>query len=101
MLSTRSVINEEVTSKLIRELKGESDRLKKLITLGEFDQSNYFTTQVGEVVTLSLSEREAFKRRIMEDMKAQIKENEKEIKNLQQPYEERLKAFKAEKNVRF
>ncbi|CAL8093039.1 unnamed protein product [Orchesella dallaii] len=98
MLNTSSAINEEVTSKLIRELKGESDRLKKLITLGEFEQCNYFTTQAGELLLLSPLEREAFKRRVTEDMKAQIKENEKEIRNLQQPYEERLKAFKIEKN---
>lgn len=100
MLTTRSVVTEEVTSKLIRELKGENEKLKKLISLGDFESRDYsYLFEQGNLIT-GPSERDCLKRKITEEMKAQIRENEKEIRNLQQPLEERLKPFKVEKNVR-
>lgn len=98
MLTTRPVLNEEVTSKLIRELKGENEKLRKVISLGEFDTEELYI-HIGQLALTSPSERESIKRKVAEDMKGQIRENEKEIRNLQQPFEERMKPFKNEKNV--
>lgn len=99
MLLTRSVINEEVTSKLVRELKSENEKLRKMVSLGDYETNEYSLYRVVHARHLTSAARDTIKRKIMDDMKAQIRENDKEIRNLQQPLEERLKNFKGEKNV--
>ncbi|OXA50577.1 Kinesin-like protein KIF28P [Folsomia candida] len=95
-LTTHPLINEEMTNKLIRELKLENDNLKKMLTNGDLEKNEFFSWH-DKLNWLKTQDSEEFRRQLIDDVKSQTKDNEREIKILHQSLEERLKLAKLDK----
>jgi hypothetical protein len=100
-MTTSPLVNEELTTKLTRELKIENEHLKKMVATGEFEKNEYFAC-TDRIDKLPPEDKDEFRKQMIDDIKSQIKDNERELKNLTQTHEERVKAAKIDKgtNVR-
>ncbi|KAG8190882.1 hypothetical protein JTE90_010307 [Oedothorax gibbosus] len=83
-IKTIATINEDPTDILIRELRAENDRLKKMIERGVMNVPIKPGMTDDEVIKK--------KNRWEEEMKAAMAENERELQQIRQSYEEKLKA---------
>ncbi|CAG0919052.1 unnamed protein product [Notodromas monacha] len=85
-IKTTAVVNESATDKLLRELKEENERLKKMMVGG------VALDAAGPGPDASDSARKKWE----EELKAQMRENEREIQEMKKSYEEKLKQAEAE-----
>ncbi|XP_076324558.1 kinesin-like protein KIF28 isoform X2 [Tachypleus tridentatus] len=82
-IKTVATINEDPTEKLIRELREENEKLKKALDHGDVGLTG---------VEPGMSEDEIAKlKKLEEEMRAQMAENERELLQMKQSYEEKLK----------
>ncbi|XP_022241347.1 kinesin-like protein KIF28P [Limulus polyphemus] len=82
-IKTVATINEDPTEKLIRELREENEKLKKTLDHGGVGITG---------VEPGMSEDEIAKlKKLEEEMRAQMAENERELLQMKQTYEEKLK----------
>ncbi len=84
-----------MTNRLTKELKMENDNLKKMLMNGELDKNEFFAWSTK--LDLKNQDSEEYKRQLVDDIKSQIKENEREIKILNQSNDEKLKLAKLDK----
>ncbi|GFR23170.1 kinesin-like protein KIF28P [Trichonephila clavata] len=82
-IKTVATINEDPTETLIRELRAENDRLKKMIERGVMNVP----------IKPGMTDDEVVRRRSRweEEMKAAMAENERELQQIKQSYEEKLR----------
>ncbi|XP_067130664.1 kinesin-like protein KIF28 isoform X2 [Centruroides vittatus] len=90
-IKTVAIINEDPTEKLIRELREENEKLKRMLEKGAVD------IPVGPGMTKEEIER--LKKKWEEEMKAAMAENNREIKEIKQSYGEKLDAAKRHQEV--
>ena len=76
-IKTKAVVNEDPTDKLIRELKEENERLKAKIKGGDVSEEEL--KDLAGKDSLSKDEVAAMKKKWLEEMKATMKNNEKEV----------------------
>jgi len=86
-IKTKAVVNESPTDRLIREMKGEIERLKGLLE----NQSSVASSPVT-VVGVSQEEVESMKKQQLEE----LKRNEEEMENMKRTWQQRLEAEKQE-----
>lgn len=96
-----AVVNESAQDKMIRELKNENDELRKLLMAaaqgGSFDMSDpAFLAKFGGLGLESF----AGKQKTAEDIKEQIEDNEKEMKDISIPWQEKLDQEKQKEDTR-
>ncbi|XP_067143109.1 kinesin-like protein KIF28 [Centruroides vittatus] len=92
-IKTCATVNEDPTEKLIRELRIENEKLKKMLEQGQ--------PSVPIGVTAGMSDAEIRKQRQKweEEMKAAMKENDRELLQIRQSYEEKLKQAQLEQKA--
>jgi len=97
-LNTNPIINEELSTKLTRELKIENEHLRKMLSSNDFEKNEFFawTEKAQQFIN---TDKDEFKRQIIDDLKSQIKDNEKEIKTLTMSHEERIKQSKMDRGT--
>ena len=83
-IKTKAIVNEDPTEALIRELKEENERLKARMKSGDVDEQELKDMAGKEVMTKE--ELAAMKKAWLEEMKANMKTNEKARKSLQIKY---------------
>ncbi|XP_047482876.1 kinesin-like protein KIF28P isoform X3 [Penaeus chinensis] len=91
-IKTKATVNEDPTEKLLRELKEENEKLKKMMTGGKIDMD--LIDEDGDGV--DDRDAEKLKKKWEEEMKARMMENEKEMMDMKKTYEEKLKQSKME-----
>ncbi len=84
-------MNEDPTEKLLRELTEENERLKKQLSSGKVDDADIQIITGKDGKDLSAKEREKLKKEFMEEMQAQMAENDREMNQMKMSYEEKLK----------
>ena len=87
-IKCKAIVNEDPTEKLIADLKAENERLKKQLAAGG-----------GAVPAGGAGGDSADAQKLKQDeetMRKQLEENEKNMKLMQQSYEEKLAAAKAQ-----
>ncbi len=84
-IKTKAIVNEDPTEKLIKDLKEENARLKKMIEEGKIPTDGGAAKNGNDNDD---AEEEALRK--------QLEENEKNMKLMAQTYEEKLAAAKAE-----
>lgn len=89
-IKTKATINEDPTDKLLRELKEENEKLKKLMTGGKIDMSMVDDDGDG----IDDRDAEKLRKKWEEEMKARMMENEMEMANMKKTYEEKMKLSK-------
>ena len=95
-IKTKAVVNEDPTDKLIRELKEENERLKSRIKGGDVSEEEL--KDLAGKDTLSKNEVEALKKKWMEEMKANMKTNEKEVTDHNKTTEDKASEQKAKEH---
>ena len=80
-IKTKAIVNEDPTEALIRELKEENERLKSRMKSGDVDEQELKDMAGKEV--MSKDELAAMKKAWLEEMKANMKSNEKARNSLQ------------------
>ena len=93
-IKTKAVVNEDPTEKLIRELKEENERLKSRMKAGDIDDEELKDIAGKDVV--DKNELAALKKQWLEEMKANMKANEKEVSDSGKSTEERTKEQKSD-----
>ncbi len=88
-IKTKASVNEDPTEALIRELKEQNEALKKQLATGKVDDS--MIREAAGRDDLSKEELEALKREWLEEMKANMDGNDKEVEELRLSYEEKLR----------
>ncbi|KAF0296590.1 Kinesin-like protein KIF28P [Amphibalanus amphitrite] len=83
-IKTKATVNEDPTEKLLRELKEENERLKASMKGGKID--------MGNTAGMSAADKEALRKELEEEMRAQMLENDRELEDMKKSYEEKLKA---------
>merc|ERR1719189_3090599 len=78
-IKTKAVVNEDPTDKLIRELKEENERLKNRIKGGDVSEEEL--KDLSDKDSVSKDELADLKKKWLEEMKANMKNNEKEEKD--------------------
>ncbi|XP_063871952.1 kinesin-like protein KIF28P [Scylla paramamosain] len=86
-IKTKAVVNEDPTEKLLRELREENEKLKKMMQGGKIDKD--FIDSDGNGID-DRAEGD-LKKKWEEEMKARMLENEQEMINMKKSYEEKLK----------
>ncbi|GFS57163.1 kinesin-related protein 1 [Trichonephila inaurata madagascariensis] len=88
-IKTVAIVNEDPTEKLIRELRQENERLKRMLDKGAID----VPIQPG------MSEEEIFKLRKKweEEMYAAMAENDRDLQQIKQSYDDKLKLSRQQK----
>ena len=76
-IKTKAVVNEDPTDKLIRELKEENERLKNRIKGGDVSEEEL--KDLAGKDSVSKDELAALKKQWLEEMKSNMKNNEKEV----------------------
>ena len=76
-IKTKAVVNEDPTDKLIRELKEENERLKNRIKGGDVSEEEL--KDLAGKDSVSKEELADLKKKWMEEMKVNMKNNEKEV----------------------
>ena len=76
-IKTKAVVNEDPTDKLIRELKEENERLKNRIKGGDVSEEEL--KDLAGKDTVSKDELAELKKKWLEEMKVNMKNNEKEV----------------------
>lgn len=89
-IKTKATVNEDPTDKLLRELKEENERLKKMMQGGKVDVNIIDADGDG----VDDRDAEALKKKWEEEMKARMMQNEQEMTNMKKTYEEKLKMAK-------
>ncbi|XP_069953210.1 kinesin-like protein KIF28 [Cherax quadricarinatus] len=89
-IKTKAVVNEDPTEKLLRELRDENERLRKLMQKGKVDVNIIDADGDG----IDDRDAEALKKKWEEEMKARMMQNDQEIANMKKSYEEKLKQAK-------
>lgn len=85
-IKTHAVINENATNKVLKQLREENDRLKKMMESG-------MVVSQDQMSSKDLNE---MKKKWEDDMQAAMKENELKMERLKQSYEEKLQEKQAE-----
>ncbi|GIY70401.1 kinesin-like protein KIF28P [Caerostris extrusa] len=90
-IKTVAIVNEDPTEKLIRELRQENERLKRMLDKGAID----VPIQPG------MSEEEIFKLRKKweEEMYAAMAENDRDLQQMKQSYDDKLKISRQQKRI--
>lgn len=70
--------------------------MKKMLTNGDLEKNEFFSWH-DKLNWLKTQDSEEFRRQLIDDVKSQTKDNEREIKILHQSLEERLKLAKLDK----
>ena len=94
-IKTKAVVNEDPTEKLINDLKSENARLKKLLEDSKIDPSLIAKSGGGAVGAAAAGGAAVDHTAEEAALKKQLEENEKNMKSMQQSYEEKLAAAKA------
>ncbi|XP_066989396.1 kinesin-like protein KIF28 [Macrobrachium rosenbergii] len=89
-IKTKATVNEDPTDKLLRELKEENDKLKKMLSGGKIDTTFVDVDNDG----IDDNDADKLKKKWEEEMKARMMENEMEMANMKKSYEEKLKQSK-------
>ncbi|KAK4299096.1 hypothetical protein Pmani_028601 [Petrolisthes manimaculis] len=89
-IKTKATVNEDPTDKLLRELRDENEKLKKMMAGGKIDKDFIDTDGDGYDDRVS----EDMKKKLQEEMRARMMENELEMANMKKSYEEKLKTAK-------
>ena len=89
-IKCKAIVNEDPTEKLIADLKAENERLKKQLAAGGGGGGGAPGAPAGDAADVAKLKQEE------ETMKKQLEENEKNMKLMQQSYEEKLAAAKAQ-----
>ena len=74
-IKTKAVVNEDPTEKLIRELKEANEKLRAQIATGNVDESDIVSASGDD--NLSKEELEQLKKEWLEEMKANMKGNDR------------------------
>ncbi|RWS30831.1 kinesin-like protein KIF28P [Leptotrombidium deliense] len=85
-IKTHATVNEDPTDSIIRQLKDENDKLKRMIDSGE---GNISLTNVN-VHSFSEKDIKGMQEKWEEEMKAVMVENERRMAEMKQTYEEKL-----------
>jgi len=96
-IKTKAIVNEDPTEKLIRELKAENERLKA--RMGKGDVSEEELKDMAGKESMSKKELEEMKKQWMEEMKANMKNNEKEAAEQAKTTEQKREEQSAAGNV--
>jgi len=91
-IKTKAMVNEDPTEALIRELKEENERLKSRMKNGDVDDEELKDMAGKEV--MSKEELAAMKKQWLEEMKANMKTNEKEVSEQSKTTEDKAKEQK-------
>ncbi|XP_037069265.1 kinesin-like protein KIF28P isoform X2 [Pollicipes pollicipes] len=83
-IKTKATVNEDPTEKLLRELKEENERLKASMKGGKID--------LGNTKGMSEADKNALRKEMEEELRAQMQENDREQEEMKKSYEEKLKA---------
>ncbi|UYV67471.1 hypothetical protein LAZ67_5000734 [Cordylochernes scorpioides] len=85
-IRTQAIVNEDPTEMMVRELREENLRLKKMLERGVVD--------IPVSPSMAPEEVEKLRAKWEEEMQAAMAENEREIRQIKQTYEEKLQSAK-------
>ncbi|XP_035212141.1 kinesin-like protein KIF28P [Stegodyphus dumicola] len=88
-IKTVAIVNEDPTEKLIRELRQENERLKRMLEKGAMD----VPIQPG----MTEEEIERMKKKWEEEMHAAMAENDRDLQQIKQSYDDKLKLSRQQK----
>ncbi|XP_006815172.1 kinesin-like protein KIF28 [Saccoglossus kowalevskii] len=94
-IKTAAVVNEDPTEKLIRELQEENEKLKKLMSGGGKISMSDLGGDDEDQKNMSAAEKEALRKELEDEMKAQMEENQREVELMKQSWQEKLREAQA------